>query len=528
MTHEAKLSDAIAKTARIAAHLRNQAMQHNQPEWHGDILALVDLAEAYHAAHTPEYRIDTVADHYDLLLGKAREIRFPDDEDFQPEGRAAALFGAVGQLIGAADEVKRAAAALGKLPTSAAQPLPEKIEIERTAYQREINALISHVREVRDMVRERVAPEAAAPDHGALEQAIIGNYVKDMQLTDKSINVTISIGDGIDLAVLERFVSRLATATGEMIDSVKSWPGAAATRLRIGIEAVRKPVRRAVGSVGGLILKLVRAAPKQVPPPEPSAPAPPLPRNYLAQAREMIPRGETPPAHWRPKITKLDFILINFTDLTPLAQLTALKSLILFNTSVSDLTPLAQLTALKNLNLFNAEVSDSNPLSQLTALESLDLTGTKVSDLTPLAHLTALKSLKLGSTKVSDLTPLTQMTALKTLNLWDTRVTDLTPLAHLATLKTLILRSIKISDIAALAQLTALESLDLTGTKVSDLTPLAHLTALKSLKLGSTKVGNINVLSAISGLKVMVSSGRQVRALRATLAAGSRVTVEKY
>jgi hypothetical protein len=401
MTREADLTKAIARTRAVIAYARERAMEHNHPEWHSDVLALLDLADDYLAVHTPEYQIDMVADHYDLIAAKAREIPFADDEDMAPDSRAAALFGAVGQLIGAADGVNRAAAALGKLPTSAAQPLPEKIEIDRTTHQRQLDTLLSHVREARDMIKQKVEPEASAPDQGPLEQAVISNYVKEMQLTDKSIHITISIGDGIDLAVLERFVSRLATATSEMVESVKSWPGAAATRLRTGIEAVRKPVRRAVGSIGGLILKLVRAevkAPEFSPPPPP-----PLPDDYLDQARAMILAGQAPPAHWVPHIERLGFFGDRLKSLAPLTGLIALKELDLEGANGSDIESLAGLVALRQLDLRLTRVKNIAPISGLTALRYLDLWGTDVADISPLASLTDLNYLNLAQTQVSDI-----------------------------------------------------------------------------------------------------------------------------
>ena len=95
------------------------------------------------------------------------------------------------------------------------------------------------------------------------------------------------------------------------------------------------------------------------------APPPSLPDDYIEQAVEMILRGEAPPAHWRPYIFALNFYDRNLDDLTPLAQLTALKNLSLRRTEVSDLTPLAYLTALESLDLNGTQVSDFYPTRAL-------------------------------------------------------------------------------------------------------------------------------------------------------------------
>lgn len=114
----------------------------------------------------------------------------------------------------------------------------------------------------------------------------------------------------------------------------------------------------------------------------------------------------------------------NISDLTPLADLTALRRLFLNNNPVSDLTPLKGLAALNELYIVRTQVRDLTPLADLTGLEKLALTGTQVSDLMPLTGLTGLKWLSLQSTQVSDLTPLTGLTALRWLYLGDTQVSD--------------------------------------------------------------------------------------------------------
>jgi hypothetical protein len=527
MTREADLTKAIARTRPIISYARERAMEHNHPEWHGDVLALLDLADEYLAVHTPEYQIDMVADHYDLIAVKAREIPFADDENMEPGGRAAALFGAVGQLIGAADGVTRAAAALGKLPTSAAQPLPEKIEIDRSTHQRQLDALLGHVREARDMIKQKVEPEATAPDQGPLEQAVISNYVDEMNLTDKSIHITISIGDGIDLAVLERFVSRLATATREMVESVKSWPGAAATRLRVGIEAVRKPVRRAVASIGGLILKLVRAeakAPETMPPPPPPlplpddfleqasdmiiagqappAPSPPLPDDFRYQAEEMILDGNNVPERWIPHIDTLDFSETNFSNLESLIRFSALENLDISNTKVRDLAPIASLIQLKQLDISYTNVTDFSQLSNLKNLSKLSIQFINSFDLKFLTNVTSLKSLTIFNSDNLDLTPLSDVKTLEDISFFRTSIVNLLPLANLKHLKRLYFYK----------------------SNVSDLTPLSNLNTLRYLALDETEVRSLAPLSNIQKLTIQVDR-LSFRILRPTIRSGSMVKV---
>ena len=564
MTREEQLITAVNATKRSVEDVRDALRQINEPQWQDDFAAVLNQCDAVRRAHgaVPQ---PTIADDYANLAGLLRQIRFSEDD--QDRERFRALRGARGSLLEDMRAILECAAAMGVRPKEPETALPDTAMLETAGREGQLIALQSRITSVETMLTERLLPEAAA-DKPREQVAIVNHYVQDMRRYTTSIRLSISIGDGIDLAVIERAASSMGRATVAMIDTVRARASKATESLRDAVTAIGKPVKKLIGGVRVLV-QLVRRSDSRLGKP---AQPPPLPDGYLGQAGMMILRGEAPPAHWAPQITELYFSRTELADLNPLAHLTALKSLGLWGTKVSDLTPLTQLTALESLDLMETQVSDLAPLAQLTALESLDLSNTQVSDLTPLTQLTALESLDLSNTQVSDLTPLAQLAALKSLILFNTSVSDLTPLAHLTALKTLNLFNAHVTDLNPLAQLNALESLDLTGTKVndlsplahltalesldlhstqvsditplaqlttlqslklrhtqvSDISPLAHLTALKSLDLSYTKVSDIAALSAISGLTVIVESGRRAMALRATLTAGSRVRVKKF
>ena len=73
-----------------------------------------------------------------------------------------------------------------------------------------------------------------------------------------------------------------------------------------------------------------------------------------------------------------------------------------FDPYISDLTPLAGLTNLTELDLYNNKISDLTPLTGLTNLEWLNLSDNNISDLTPLTGLTNLKNLHLASNNITD------------------------------------------------------------------------------------------------------------------------------
>jgi hypothetical protein len=133
-----------------------------------------------------------------------------------------------------------------------------------------------------------------------------------------------------------------------------------------------------------------------------------LPPDFdLDEAKRMILAGDAPPKAWRPLITELILLWDGWKkgirDLSPLSELTSLRSLQLMNTRVNDVSPLSGLTALQRLDLRGTQVIDISPLSGLTALQSLDLADTQVSDVSSLRGLTSLQWLDLSGTRVNDL-----------------------------------------------------------------------------------------------------------------------------
>ena len=475
MTREEQLITAINATKRSVEDVRDALRQINEPQWQDDFGALLDQIDAVRRAHgaVPQ---PTIADDYANLAGLLRQIHFSDED--QDRERFRALRGARGSLLEDMRKILECAAAMGVRPKEPETALPDTAMLETAGREGQLIALQTRITSVETMLTERLLPEAAA-DKPREQVAIVNHYVQDMRRYTTSIRLSISIGDGIDLAVIERAASSMGRATVAMIDTVRARASKATESLRDAVTAIGKPVKKLVGGVRVLV-QLVRRSDARFGKP---APLPPLPDDYLEQAKAMILHGEAPPAHWWPQVTALDFTSKNISDITPLTHLTALQSLVLWDTGASDIGPLARLTALQSLNLRHTRVSDISPLTRLTALQEIDLSYTRVSDISPLTRLTALQSVNLSSTQVS----------------------DIFPLAHLTALQTLYLR----------------------GTQVSDISPLAQLNALRSLYLWGTQVSDIAALSSHSGLIVWVESDDRAKELRATLAAGSRVTVKK-
>ena len=98
------------------------------------------------------------------------------------------------------------------------------------------------------------------------------------------------------------------------------------------------------------------------------------------------------------------------TDLRPLANLTALKRLYLWDlspdTPTLDLRPLASLVNLEEISLENSKVLDISPLTGLKKLSELHLSNNQIKDISPLAGLTELRILWIKGNPVTNFSPL--------------------------------------------------------------------------------------------------------------------------
>jgi hypothetical protein len=153
------------------------------------------------------------------------------------------------------------------------------------------------------------------------------------------------------------------------------------------------------------------------------------------------------------------------SDLTPLAGLTNLITLNLASNGIINVSPLARLTNLESLNLSNQReiveytdegsfrwpgtgtINDLTPLADLTNLKELLLINLEINDISQLAGLTNLIYLYLDySQLITSFAPLSELSNLEVLSLENTHIVDLSPLANLTNLRWLNIRSNDISD----------------------------------------------------------------------------------
>ena len=189
-----------------------------------------------------------------------------------------------------------------------------------------------------------------------------------------------------------------------------------------------------------------------------------------------------------------------------ISDLLALRTLNLDGAGISSLAGLEQAVSLESLSLGgNAPAAggaplDLSPLAGLTSLRTLLLSGTAVRDLSPLSGLSSLEQLWLDGNDLADISALAGLNSLIYLHLGDNQIADISALAGLSALRRLWLPGNMVADVSALAGLRALTRLDLSRNRIVDASPLRGLTRLAWLRLGWNRLADVSGLAGHPGL----------------------------
>ena len=253
---------------------------------------------------------------------------------------------------------------------------------------------------------------------------------------------------------------------------------------------------------------------------------------------------------FRSDVTALDLSNRNITDISVLAECTALTTLDLSKNNIVDLTPLAGLKELTWLKLPENKVTDVAPLLTLPALLYLDLDENDIRDFTVLGELRTLEELWLSGNAPQSLAPLKTLTKLTRLGLDDVGLTDadMTLLSSLKSLRELTIRDnepltasgvekfmvavpnctvrhsdlfytltlgsrtflsnvktisavgVSITSLKGIEHFRLLTSLTLSNNRIYDVGPLSTLTALETLELAENAIVTIDALAGLTGL----------------------------
>ena len=198
----------------------------------------------------------------------------------------------------------------------------------------------------------------------------------------------------------------------------------------------------------------------------------------------------------------------NISDLTGLEHATNLKWLWLDgeevrpgvwenSNSVSDLSPLAGLTQLESLDLWQNSVSDISALAGLTNLTHLGVVGNNISDVSVLAGLISLESLWLDDNPLSDISALAGLTQLTRLGLDNTSISDISTLAGLTNLTWARMERNNISDVSPLVANTGLGAGDEVHVRGNPLNRASIETHIPALKRRGVAVEFDNVITEL-------------------------------
>ena len=202
----------------------------------------------------------------------------------------------------------------------------------------------------------------------------------------------------------------------------------------------------------------------------------------------------------------MDLYNAGVKDITPLANLTALESLVIVRNMIADISPLVGLKNLKRLQLAENPIRDFTPLLELDAVEldiaidfsrldQLNLLVTipdsnlerairdtlSLPDGVSLTQLDMLRLTELQASQrdITDLTGLQYATNLEYLHLWGNQIQDVTPLANLTKLRDLDLAYNAVQSVEPLTNLVHLQRLYIRENLVTDITPLQPLNLIE-------------------------------------------------
>ncbi|MFV0424304.1 MAG: leucine-rich repeat domain-containing protein [Bacilli bacterium] len=186
--------------------------------------------------------------------------------------------------------------------------------------------------------------------------------------------------------------------------------------------------------------------------------------------------------------------------------------IIRYNNKVSDISPLTNLTKLKTLNLTYNQISDITPLSNLKDLTKLHIGGNNISDISALNGLTKLTDLDIYDNQISDLTPLQSLRSLKTLRAYKNQISDVSTLSNTPYLTTLVLNDNSIDDISVFSNLTRLDSLNISNNLLDsdDLGSISDLTTLTNLWMDDNQFTDVSLIGNLTNLVYLHLSNNQI------------------
>ncbi|MDP4197646.1 MAG: hypothetical protein Q8940_21550 [Bacteroidota bacterium] len=197
------------------------------------------------------------------------------------------------------------------------------------------------------------------------------------------------------------------------------------------------------------------------------------------------------------KLQDLDLIHnLTIVDISPLSNLTNLRSLVIYGNPIQNISALSNMTKLTYLDASYTNVNDLSTLSRLVNLEELHLDGNgrgiAITDLEPLRNMTKLKFLSLVGRGISDITPLNNLSELTYLNLFLNNVKDITPISQLKKLDELIIAHNKLDNLSGLRNFENLFNFDANNNEIKDISELQYIKKIHVIVLAFNKIEDLS------------------------------------
>lgn len=149
--------------------------------------------------------------------------------------------------------------------------------------------------------------------------------------------------------------------------------------------------------------------------------------------------------------------------------------------SIKDLTPIANLTQLDTLILKQDGISDISSIEKLVNLTTLDISANRnISNVSAIRNMTKLKSLNASFNAITSVDALSNLTSLEYVSLSDNQITSLPDLSKLTNVYFFDASNNNLSDVSEIAKMTNLQQLSLSkNPNITDVRPLVALTKLQ-------------------------------------------------
>ena len=201
-------------------------------------------------------------------------------------------------------------------------------------------------------------------------------------------------------------------------------------------------------------------------------------------------------------LMKLEYLDLDqnrtITDITPICNLTNLKTLDLFSNPIKDISGFDKLVNLITLNLNYTLISDITSLRGLVNLETLWLdgngTGVNFSSIEPLRYLTKLKWLWIGGRGITDIIPLKNLTDISLLYLNFNKLKEISALSNMKKIVRLYIEQNEITNISGIKNLESLDYLAANNNQITDISELQYLANLHLIGLAGNKIEDIKPL----------------------------------